>query len=142
MKDLPTISPKDDVYQSCLEGKQYRQPFPRGNSWRAKQILKLVYTDVCGLMRTPTFEKNRYFILFIDDYTRMTWVYFMKERSEVFGIFKKFKNLVENQSERRIKVLRSDRGTEYTSKELNRFCEDEGVDRQLMVGYAPEQNGV
>ena len=142
MKGLSPISLKDDICKSCLEGKQHRQPFPSGNSRRAKKILELVHTDVCGPMRTLTFKKNRYFILFIDDYSRMTWVYFMRERSEVFTIFKKFKNLVENQSGRQIKVLRSDRGMKYTSKEFNKFCEDEGVEHQLTVGYAPEQNGV
>ena len=125
-----------------MEGKQHRKPFPSGKTWRAKKVLELIHTDVCGPMRTPTFENNRYFILFIDDFTRMTWVYFMKEKSEVLTIFKRFKSLVENQSGRRIKVLRSDRGTEYTSNEFNKFCEDEGIHHQLTVGYAPEQNGV
>lgn len=142
MKDLPAIQTSDDVCERCLQGKQHRKPFPTGKAWRAKKILELLHTDVCGPMRTTTFEKNRYFILFIDDYSRMTWVYFMRERSEVFGIFKKFKNLVENQSGTRIKVIRSDRGKEYTSNQFNKFCEDEGVEHQLTVGYAPEQNGV
>src|SRR4051812_28897480 len=87
-------------------------------------------------------EKNRYFILFIDDFTRMTWVYFMRQKSEAFVIFKKFKALVEKQSGRFIKMLRSDRGKEYTSNEFHKFCEDEGVERQLTVGYTPQQNGV
>ena len=93
-------------------------------------------------MRMPSHENNRYFILFIDDFSRMTWVYFLKEKSEVFGVFKKFKALIENQSGKRIKVLRSDRGKEYTSREFERFCEDEGIERQLTVAYSPQQNGV
>ncbi|XP_071689253.1 uncharacterized protein [Rutidosis leptorrhynchoides] len=72
----------------------------------------------------------------------MTWVYFMREKSEVFTIFKKFKNFVEKSSGHHIKILRSDRGKEYSSTQFNKFCEDEGVKRQLTVGYAPEQNGV
>ncbi|KAK4395889.1 Retrovirus-related Pol polyprotein from transposon TNT 1-94 [Sesamum angolense] len=71
-------------------------------------------------MRTPSHEQNRYFILFIDDYSRMTWVYFMREKSEVFKVFKKFKNLVEKQSGRSIKVLRSDRGKEYNNSEFDK----------------------
>ena len=104
--------------------------------------MELIYTDVYGPMRTPSHENNRYFILFIDDFSRMTWVYFLKEKSEVFGVFKKFKALAENQSGKRIKVLRSDRGKEYTSREFERFCEDEGIERQLTVAYSPQQNGV
>jgi transposase InsO family protein len=93
-------------------------------------------------MRTPSLNNNRYFILFIDDFSRMTWVYFIKEKSEVFGIFKKFKTLVEKQSGKHIKKLRSDRGKEYNSHEFDKFCEDEGIERQLTVAYSPQQNGV
>ena len=142
MRDLPAIHEKHDVCEGCLLGKQQRKSFPSGKAWRAMKVLELVHTDVCGPMRTPSLTQNRYFILFIDDYTRMTWVYFMREKSEVFKIFKKFKNLVENQSNQKIKVIRSDRRKEYTSNEFNKFCEDEGVEHQLTVGYAPEQNGV
>ncbi|KAL0430353.1 UNVERIFIED_CONTAM: Retrovirus-related Pol polyprotein from transposon TNT 1-94 [Sesamum radiatum] len=112
------------------------------NLWRAKAVLELIHTDVCGPMRTPSHEQNRYFILFIDDYSRMTWVYFMREKSEVFKIFKKFKNLVEKQSGQRIKVLRSDRGKEYNNSEFDKFCEEEGIDHQTTVSYNPQQNGV
>ena len=104
--------------------------------------MELIHTDVCGPMRTPSHGNNRYFILFIDDFSRMTWVYFLKEKLEVFGVFKKFKALAENQSGKRIKVLRSDHGKEYTSREFERFCEDEGIERQLTVAYSPQQNGV
>ncbi|KAL0312603.1 UNVERIFIED_CONTAM: Retrovirus-related Pol polyprotein from transposon TNT 1-94 [Sesamum radiatum] len=128
--------------EACLQGKQHKRPFPSGTSWRAKAVLELIHTDVCGPMRTPSHEQNRYFILFIDDYSRMTWVYFMREKSEVFKIFKKFKNLVEKQSGQRIKVLRSDRGKEYNNSEFDKFCEEEGIDHQTTVSYNPQQNGV
>jgi len=72
----------------------------------------------------------------------MTWVYFLKAKSEVFGIFKKFKALVEKQSGKQIKVLRSDCGKEYISREFDKFCEEEGIERQLTVVYTPQQNGV
>ena len=101
-----------------------------------------MHTDICGPIRTPSLAENRYLIIFIDDYSRMTWVYFLKEKSEVFGIFKRFKAYVEKQSGRQIKVLRSDRGKEYNSREFDQFCEDEGIERQLTTAYTPQQNGV
>ncbi|KAL0323709.1 UNVERIFIED_CONTAM: Retrovirus-related Pol polyprotein from transposon TNT 1-94 [Sesamum calycinum] len=125
-KDLPQIQAVEGACEACLQGKQHKKPFPSGTSWRAKAVLELIHTDVCGPMRTPSHEQNRYFILFIDDYSRMTWVYFMREKSEVFKVFKKFKNLVEKQSGRSIKVLRSDRGKEYNNSEFDKFCEEEG----------------
>ena len=72
----------------------------------------------------------------------MTWVYFLKDRSEVFSTFYKFKKLVEKQSRSFITTLGSDRGTEYTSNEFNKICVDEGINRELTVSYTPEQNGV
>ncbi|KAG6524805.1 hypothetical protein ZIOFF_014749 [Zingiber officinale] len=142
VQGLPQIEGKQHICEGCAFGKQHRLPFPKGVSWRAKEKLELIHTDVCGPMDTLSHAQNRYFILFIDDHTRMTWVYFMRQKSEVFMIFKKFKSLVEKQSGCFIKTLRSDRGKEYTSKEFHNFCEDEGVERQLTVRYTPQQNGV
>jgi transposase InsO family protein len=142
MRHLPRLKENNEACEGCLLGKQHRLTFPTGETWRAKELLELIHTDVCGPMRTPSLHNNRYFILFIDDFSRMTWVYFMKEKSEVFGIFKKFKTFVEKQSGKCIKVLRSDRGKEYNSHEFDKFCEDEGIERQLTVAYSPQQNGV
>ncbi|KAK2984034.1 hypothetical protein RJ640_001195 [Escallonia rubra] len=65
--------------------------------------------------------KNKYFLLFIDDYSRKTWVYFLKQKSEVFSTFKWFKALVKKQSGYQIKAMRSDRGGEFISKEFKAF---------------------
>ncbi|KAL5562281.1 hypothetical protein UlMin_032028 [Ulmus minor] len=73
MRNLPTIKEMDETCEGCMLGKQHRQPFPSGKAWKAKKLLELVHTDVCGPMRTPSNDQNIYFILFIDDYTRMTW---------------------------------------------------------------------
>lgn len=66
----------------------------------------------------------------------------LETKSEVFGVFRRFKTFVEKQSGRYIKVLRSDRGKEYNSRKFDKFCADEGIERQLTVGYSPQQNGV
>jgi transposase InsO family protein len=83
-----------------------------------------------------------YYVSFIDDYSRKTWVYFLKSKDEVFSKFKEFKVLIENLSERKIKILKSDNGGEYTSKEFANFCKDAGIKRELTTPYNPQQNGV
>ncbi|KAL0370795.1 UNVERIFIED_CONTAM: Retrovirus-related Pol polyprotein from transposon RE1 [Sesamum angustifolium] len=141
MTDLPQIQAIEGTCETCLQRKQHKKPFHSRTSWRAKAVLELIH-NVSGPMRTPSHEQNRYFNLFIDDYSRMTWVYFMREKSEVFKIFKKFKNLVENQSGRSIKVLISDRGKEYNNSEFDKFCEEDGIEHQTTISYNPQQNGV
>ena len=69
-------------------------------------------------------------------------VYFLKSKDEVLGEFKEFKALVENLSKRKIKILRSDNGGEYTSNEFGSFCIDVGIKRELTTPYNPQQNGV
>ena len=142
VKDLPNIQVCSEVCEGCQLGKQHRLPFPSSATWRANEKLQLVHSDVCGPMKTTSLNGSKYFILFIDDFTRMTWVYFLKQKSEVFSIFKKFKALVEAQSGCFLKKLRTDNGKEYTSAEFNVFCDDLGVEHQLAVRYSPQQNGV
>lgn len=79
---------------------------------------------------------------FFDDFTRMAWVYFLKQKSEAFSVFKKLKVFVENQSGCLLKKLKTDNGKEYTSAKFNKFCDDLGVERRLTVSYSPQQNRV
>ena len=90
-------------------------------------MLELVHSDICGPMSITSLNNNMYFILFIDDYSRMTWVYFLKNKSQALSMFKKFKSMVETQSGQKIKVLRTDNGGEYISKEFSAFCSEAGI---------------
>jgi transposase InsO family protein len=84
------------------------------------------------------FIANIYYVSFIDDYSRKTWVYFLKSKDKVFSKFKEFKALIENLSERKIKILRSNNGGEYTSKEFVNLCKDVGIKRELTTPYNPQ----
>ena len=77
-------------------------------------------------------------MLLVDDFTRMTWAFLLKKKSEAFGYFKIFKELVENEAELRIKHLRSDNGGEFTSKEFNLYCEKHGIKRQFSAARTPQ----
>ena len=87
-------------------------------------------------------SQAKYALNFIDDFSRYCWVYFLKHKSEVFGLFKVFKALVENQSGRKLKVLISDNGGEYVKSEFIQYCAYLGIQMQHYIPYTPQQNGV
>jgi transposase InsO family protein len=101
-------------------------------------VLELIHVDICGPITPNSYDNHCYFITFIDNFSRITWVYFLKEKLEAFSICKKFKVLVENLSSERIKILRSDRGGEFISKEIVNFCEEKCVRRFLTAPYSPQ----
>ena len=72
----------------------------------------------------------------------MMWVYFLEQKSEAFNTFVKFKAFTERQSGQKLKILMTDRGGEFTSKEFQNYCSSQGIKRELTVRYTPEQNEV
>lgn len=98
--------------------------------------MELIHSDLCGPMQTKSRGGNLYFIFLTNDCTRYTWVYFLQAKSEALHHFKAFRSLVEKQLDRPIKVLRIDKGGEFTSKELQLYYEDHGIRRQLTSPYS------
>lgn len=142
VQGLPAIEQQNHVCEVCTLGKQHRLPFPNGGSRRATTPLQLVHTDICGPLEPISLGGNRYFIAFIDDYSRKLWVFPLKEKSAAFETFKYFKARVELETGCRLKILRSDRGGEYTSNEFKTYCKQEGIRQQFTIAYSPQQNGV
>jgi transposase InsO family protein len=83
-----------------------------------------------------------YYVLLIDDHSQKTWIYFLNTKDGVLAIFQEFKAQVENLTGRKIKVLRSDNGGEYTSRDFSDFYIETGIKREYIVPYNPQQNGV
>jgi hypothetical protein len=125
----------------CAMGKYAWRPFPPSEH-RSKGVLDLIHSDVCGPMSVELVDGFKYFVLFIDDYSKKTWIYFLKAKDEVFDKFQEFRALVENQTGRKIQVLRSDNRGEYTSKEFVDYCATIGIKKELTTPYSPQQNGV
>jgi hypothetical protein len=88
---------------------------------RSKGILDIIHLDVCRQIMVPSLGKFVYYVIFIDDYSRKTWIYFLKAKDEVFSKFQEFKALVENLSISKIKILRLVNGGEYTSNDFKYF---------------------
>ena len=99
----------DGVCRGCVLGKNVKSSFP-SSSRRSKGFLDLVHSDICGPMSTPSMSGCLYYVIFIGDFSRKTWIYFLKYKNETFGKFKEFKALVEKRTRRCIRDLRTDNG--------------------------------
>ncbi|KAJ9562116.1 hypothetical protein OSB04_007276 [Centaurea solstitialis] len=131
----------NDECESCLLGKMTKAPFT-GTCERGKDLLDIVHTDVCGPFRSATRHGERYFVTFTDDFSRYGYVYLIKHKSETIEVFRTFQNEVENQLNRKIKTLRSDRGGEYLSQEFRDHLRSCGIIAQLTPPRTPQHNGV
>ena len=86
--------------------------------------------------------RARYIITFVDDFSRKVWVYFLKQKDEVFNNFEMFKALVENESGNKIKRIRINNGGEYVNNRFKSFCEHHGIKREMTIRYTPQQNDI
>jgi transposase InsO family protein len=140
--DLPLVSCRDGVCVICVLGKHHRDSFDKRASWHASGPLQLVHSDLCGPLSSPSFSRCKYFLTFIDEFSRRTWVYFLKLKSEVFDKFLFYKALVEKQSGHQIQRLRTDNGGEYVNNNFTSYCTTQGIQMQHTIPYTPQQNGV
>lgn len=127
--------------ETCALGKQTRSPFHRSKR-ETKNLLDLVHSDLMGPMETMSIGKARYILTFIDDFSKRIFCYFLKSKADVFERFVEFKNFAERQTERQIKALRTDNGTEYLSSNFENYMKKYGIQHQLTAPYNPESNGV
>ena len=104
--------------------------------------MEIIHYDVCGPMSSSSLSGYVYYVSFIDDFSRKTWIYFMKNKDEVFSKFKEFKALIENHTEKNIKTFQSDNGGEFTSNEFKELCKHLGIKRDFSTPYNPQQNGI
>ena len=135
--------------RDCYKGKLINTRKTGSN--RSQNLLEIIHTDICGPFPTKTICGKSYFITFINDFSRYTYVFLMSEKSEALECFKIFKLEVEKQLEKHIKIVRSDRGGEYFGRysELGQhkgpfatFLEEHGIMAQYTTPSTPQQNGV
>ena len=131
---------KKSKCQVCVTAKQTRKPFH--NVVRDSEMLELIHTDICEFGGMMTKDNKRYFITFIDDYSRYCCVYLLKHKDEALEKFIIFKTEAETQTGKILKRLRSDRGGEYMSTSFNEFCKSNGIIHEVTPPYTPESNGV
>ena len=141
VEGLPLVNVPSKLCTNCIAGKHHRMPFPKSSSFRVIGPLELIHSDICRPISPPTLGGSQYFLLIIDDCSRLTWVAMLQCKSDAFEAFKHFKSLTKTEKGVKIKTLRSDRG-EFTSEEFSEYCLEHGIKRQLTTPYSPHQNGV
>jgi IS30 family transposase len=101
-----------------------------------------MHTDIIGPITTKGLKGEKYFMLLVDDYTRMTVVFFLKNKLETFEKFKIYKEMVENEMDSKIKCLRPDNGGEFTEKDFMDYYNIHGIKGKFFISRTPQQNGV
>lgn len=142
VRGMPQLDNVDQLCDACLAGKQRRAPFPLEAKYHAAGRLDLVHGDLCAPMSPPTQGGRRYFLLLVDDQSRFMWLVLLSTKDEAADAIKKFQAGVEVETSRKLRVLRTDRGGEFTSITFGEYCANKGVHRQLTASYSPQQNGV
>jgi transposase InsO family protein len=129
------------VCETCIKAKSHRSSYLPSNN-KAFAPFELIHTDVWG--PSPIYSRTgyRWYIIFVDDFSRMTWLYLLKTKEEVKEIFKIFINMVKTQFERNIKVIRSDNGTEYLNHDVRIILQNNGIIHETSYVGTPQQNGV
>lgn len=133
---------KLEFCEGCVLGKSHKQSFPTAKH-TTKGILEYVHSDLWGSPSTPeSLGGCKYFISFIDDFSKKVWVYFLRTKDEAFAKFREWKEAVEGYTEKKIKCLRTDNGLEYCNNQFDELCRVSGVKRHRTCTYTPQQNGV
>ncbi|GJX43365.1 retrotransposon protein, putative, ty1-copia subclass [Tanacetum coccineum] len=132
---------KLDFCENCVLGKSHRVSFGVGRH-NTQGVIDYVHSDLWGPSQVESLGGKAYFLSIVDDYSRRVWVYILRFKHEAFGKFKEWKQLVENQTGRTVKKLRTDNDLEFCNWEFEQLCIESGIARHLTVAGMPQQNGV
>ena len=137
---MPHLEIKSVTCDTCHLSKSTRVPFPSSSS-RANRSFDIVHSDIWGPV-LESIDGYKFFVSFVDDFSRVTWIYLLKHKSEVMNVFQIFHMMIMTQFFAKIKTLRSDNGTEYMSKNMTHYLATHGILHQLSCVGTPQQNGI
>ncbi|KAI3805312.1 hypothetical protein L1987_27559 [Smallanthus sonchifolius] len=132
----------EDHCIACSKGKQHQSSHKPKTLNINDTPLQLLHMDVFGPTNIMSVGKRSYCLVITGDYTRFSWVYFVRTKDETAEILKSYILRVENQSNQKVKIIRCDQGTELKNHTLTCFCENKGIERQYSAPRTPQQNGV
>ncbi|GJR66229.1 putative ribonuclease H-like domain-containing protein [Tanacetum coccineum] len=143
VKGLPSkIFENDHSCVACQKGKQHKASYKTKLVNSISKPLHMLHMDLFGPTNVKSLMKKSYCLVVTDDFSRFSWVFFLATKDETSGILKTFITEIENQLDHKVKVIRSDNGTEFKNSIMNQFCEIKGIKREFSVARTPQQNGV
>jgi transposase InsO family protein len=107
-----------------------------------ERLLELLHMDLFGPIAYISIDGSKYCLVIVDGYSRFTWVFFLQEKSQTQETLKKFLRRAQNEFGLRIKKIRSDKGTEFKTSQIEGFLKEEGIKHEFSSPYTPQQNGV
>ncbi|GJV19141.1 putative ribonuclease H-like domain-containing protein [Tanacetum coccineum] len=143
VKGLPSkIFENDHSCVACQKGKQHKASYKTKLVNSISKPLHMLHMDLFGPTNVKSLMKKSYCLVVTDDFSRFSWVFFLATKDETSGILKTFITEIENQLDHKVKVIRSDNGTEFKNSIMNQFCEMKGIKREFSMARTPQQNGV
>ncbi|GKA30610.1 putative ribonuclease H-like domain-containing protein, partial [Tanacetum coccineum] len=136
------IFENDHSCVACQKGKQQKASCKSKLVNSISKPLHMLHMDLFGPTNVKSLMKKSYCLVVTDDFIRYSWVFFLAIKDETSGILKTFITEIENQLDYKVKVIRSDNGTEFKNSVMNQFCEMKGIKREFSVARTPQQNGV
>jgi transposase InsO family protein len=138
VRGLPAIKEVDRLYDGCIISKQHRLPFQTKANYHAGKALELVHGDLCRPIKPATPGGKTLFLLMVDDMSRYMWLVLLSAKSDAAKLIKQVQTEAEAESGKKLKVLRTDRGGEFTSSSFIDYCNELGVRRHLTMPYSPQ----
>ncbi|GJU15458.1 putative ribonuclease H-like domain-containing protein [Tanacetum coccineum] len=143
VRGLPSkLFENDHTCVACQKGKQHKASCKTKTVSSICKPLQLLHMDLFGPVSVRSINRKSYCLVVTDDFSRFSWVFFLATKDETPEILKNFITGIENQSDHKVKTIRSDNGTEFKNRIMNEFCEMKGIRREFSVARTPQQNGV
>ena len=142
VRGIPSLMKLDmGLCKNCQIGNMGKTSFKRKN-YHFEEVLEIIYIDLCGPIGIERYNEDNFFILFVDDYSRMMTVMYLREKLEAFQKFKWYLARLKKEIGKKLKFLRSNGSGEFISNEFNKFFIERGIKRQVSVPGIPQQNGI
>ncbi|GKA62825.1 putative ribonuclease H-like domain-containing protein [Tanacetum coccineum] len=143
VRDLPLKRfENDQTCVACLKGKQHRASCKTKAFCPSTKPLFMLHMDLFGPTFVSSLMHKKYCLVVTDDYSRFSWVFFLRTKDETSEILIDFIKEIENLVDKKVKIIRSDNGTEFKNHVMNEFCREKGIKREYSVARTPQQNGV